>query len=60
MTNKGTFIINGAERTVVTQLQRSPGAFFDQTFHPNGAKLYNARIIPIRGSWIDFTTDIYD
>ena len=60
MTNKGTFIINGAERTVVTQLQRSPGAFFDQTFHPNGAKLFNARIIPIRGSWIDFTTDIND
>ena len=60
MTDKGTFIINGAERTIVTQLQRSPGAFFDQTFHPNGAKLYNARIIPIRGSWIDFTTDIND
>ena len=60
MTGKGTFIINGAERTVVTQLQRSPGAFFDQKFHPNGAKLYNARIIPIRGSWIDFTTDIND
>ena len=60
MTNKGTFIINGAERTVVTQLQRSPGAFFDQNFHPNGAKLFNARIIPIRGSWIDFTTDIID
>ena len=60
MTNKGTFIINGAERTVVTQLQRSPGAFFDQNFHPNGAKLFNARIIPIRGSWIDFTTDIND
>ena len=60
MTDKGTFIINGAERTVVTQLQRSPGAFFDQKFHPNGAKLFNARIIPIRGSWIDFTTDIND
>ena len=60
MTGKGTFIINGAERTVVTQLQRSPGAFFDQKFHPNGAKLFNARIIPIRGSWIDFTTDIND
>jgi len=60
MTDKGTFIINGAERTVVTQLQRSPGAFFDQKLHPNGAKLYNARIIPIRGSWIDFTTDIND
>ena len=60
MTDKGTFIINGAERTIVTQLQRSPGAFFDQKFHPNGSKLYNARIIPIRGSWIDFTTDIND
>ena len=60
MTDKGTFIINGAERTVVTQLQRSPGAFFDHKLHPNGAKLYNARIIPIRGSWIDFTTDIND
>ena len=60
MTAKGTFIINGAERVVVSQLQRSPGVFFDQTIHPNGTKLYQARIIPIRGSWVDFTTDIND
>ena len=60
MTEKGTFIINGAERVVVSQLQRSPGVFFDQTVHPNGTKLYQARIIPIRGSWVDFTTDIND
>jgi len=60
MTEKGTFIINGAERVIVTQLQRSPGVFFDQTVHPNGSKLYQARIIPIRGSWVDFTTDIND
>ncbi|MFQ6604200.1 MAG: DNA-directed RNA polymerase subunit beta [Fidelibacterota bacterium] len=60
MTEKGTFIINGAERVVVSQLQRSPGVFFDETTHPNGTKLYQARIIPIRGSWVDFTTDIND
>jgi DNA-directed RNA polymerase subunit beta len=60
MTEKGTFIINGAERVVVSQLQRSPGVFFDQTVHPNGTKLFQARIIPIRGSWVDFTTDIND
>jgi len=60
MTEKGTFIINGAERVVVSQLQRSPGVFFDETIHPNGTKLYQARIIPIRGSWVDFTTDIND
>ena len=60
MTDKGTFIINGAERVIVSQLQRSPGVFFDQTIHPNGTKLYQARIIPIRGSWVDFTTDIND
>jgi DNA-directed RNA polymerase subunit beta len=60
MTKKGTFIINGAERVVVSQLQRSPGVFFNQTIHPNGTKLYQARIIPIRGSWVDFTTDIND
>jgi DNA-directed RNA polymerase subunit beta len=60
MTQKGTFIINGAERVVVSQLQRSPGVFFDQTIHPNGTKLFQARIIPIRGSWVDFTTDIND
>ncbi len=60
MTNKGTFVINGAERVIVSQLQRSPGVFFDQSIHPNGTKLYQARIIPFRGSWIDFTTDIND
>ncbi len=60
MTQKGTFIINGAERVVVSQLQRSPGVFFDENTHPNGTKLYQARIIPIRGSWVDFTTDIND
>lgn len=60
MTNKGTFIINGAERIIVSQLHRSPGVFFDEIIHPNGTKLYSARIIPLRGSWIEFTTDIYD
>jgi len=60
MTDRGTFIINGAERVIVSQLQRSPGVFFDQNFHPNGTKIYQARIIPFRGSWVDFTTDIYD
>ncbi|MBD3273919.1 MAG: DNA-directed RNA polymerase subunit beta, partial [Candidatus Marinimicrobia bacterium] len=60
MNERGTFIINGAERVIVSQLQRSPGVFFDENVHPNGTKLFNARIIPFRGSWIDFTTDIYD
>jgi len=60
MTNKGTFIINGAERVIVSQLQRSPGVFFDESIHPNGTKLFQARIIPARGSWVDFTTDIND
>ena len=60
MTESGTFIINGAERVIVSQLQRSPGVFFDQNFHPNGTKLFQARIIHFRGSWVDFTTDIYD
>ena len=60
MTESGTFIINGAERVIVSQLQRSPGVFFDQSFHPNGTKIFLARIIPFRGSWVDFTTDIYD
>ena len=60
MTESGTFIINGAERVIVSQLQRSPGVFFDQNFHPNGTKLFQARSIPFRGSWVDFTTDIYD
>ena len=58
MTEKGTFIINGAERVVVSQLHRSPGVFFGQSTHANGTKLYSARIIPFRGSWIEFATDI--
>ena len=58
MTPKGTFIINGAERVVVSQLHRSPGVFFGTSFHPNGAQLYSARIIPFKGSWMEFTTDI--
>ncbi|KAA3657814.1 MAG: DNA-directed RNA polymerase subunit beta, partial [Calditrichaeota bacterium] len=60
MTNRGTFVINGAERIIVSQLHRSPGVFFDEADHPNGAKLHSARIIPLRGSWIEFTTDIND
>ena len=60
MTNRGTFIINGAERIVVSQLHRSPGVFFDELTHPNGTKLFSARIIPLRGSWVEFTTDIND
>ena len=60
MTRSGTFIINGAERVVVSQLHRSPGVFFDENIHPNGTRLYSARIIPFRGSWVDFTTDIND
>ena len=58
MTDKGTFVINGAERVVVSQLHRSPGVFFGQSMHANGTKLYSARIIPFRGSWIEFATDI--
>jgi DNA-directed RNA polymerase subunit beta len=58
MTNNGTFIINGAERVVVSQLHRSPGVFFGQSFHANGTKLYSARIIPFKGSWIEFSTDV--
>ena len=58
MTEKGTFVINGAERVVVSQLHRSPGVFFAQSTHANGTKLYSARIIPFRGSWIEFATDI--
>ena len=58
MTDKGTFVINGAERVVVSQLHRSPGVFFGQSTHANGTKLYSARIIPFRGSWIEFATDI--
>ena len=60
MTKRGSFIINGAERVIVSQLQRSPGVFFNEARHPNGTILYNARIIPMRGSWIDLTTDIFD
>jgi DNA-directed RNA polymerase, beta subunit len=58
MNEKGTFVINGAERVVVSQLHRSPGVFFGQSLHSNGTKLYSARIIPFKGSWIEFTTDI--
>jgi DNA-directed RNA polymerase subunit beta len=58
MTEKGTFIINGAERVIVSQLHRSPGVAFSQTFHPNGTPIYTARIIPLRGSWVEFATDI--
>jgi len=58
MTPKGTFIINGAERVIVSQLHRSPGVFFAQSYHTNGTKLYSARIIPFKGSWIEFATDV--
>jgi DNA-directed RNA polymerase subunit beta len=58
MTEKGTFVINGAERVVVSQLHRSPGVAFSQTIHPNGTPIYSARIIPLRGSWVEFATDI--
>ncbi len=60
MTDKGSFIINGAERVIVAQLHRSPGVFFDETVHPSGRRLYSARIIPYRGSWVSFKTDIND
>ncbi len=58
MTNKGSFVINGAERVIVSQLHRSPGVFFAQSKHTNGTKLYSARIIPFKGSWIEFATDV--
>lgn len=58
MTERGSFVINGAERVIVSQLHRSPGVFFGQSIHANGTKLYSARIIPFRGSWIEFATDI--
>ncbi|NQS98495.1 MAG: DNA-directed RNA polymerase subunit beta [candidate division Zixibacteria bacterium] len=60
MTEQGTFVINGAERVVVSQLHRSPGVFFSESIHPNGTKIYSSRIIPFRGSWVEFTTDIND
>ena len=60
MTDEGTFIINGAERVIVSQLHRSPGVFFGDSIHPNGTRIFSARVIPFRGSWIEFTTDIND
>ncbi len=60
VTPKGSFVINGAERVVVSQLHRSPGVFFGHSFHANGAKLYSARVIPFKGSWIEFATDIHN
>ena len=60
LTPLGTFVINGAERVVVSQLHRSPGVVFEETTHPNGQRLYSARIIPFRGSWVEFTVDIHD
>jgi DNA-directed RNA polymerase subunit beta len=58
MTDKGTFVVNGAERVIVSQLHRSPGVFFSQSVHPNGTDLYSARVIPFRGSWIEVSTDV--
>ncbi len=58
MTPKGTFVINGAERVIVSQLHRSPGVFFGQNFHPNGTAIYSARVIPFKGAWMEFATDI--
>jgi DNA-directed RNA polymerase subunit beta len=60
LTDLGTFIINGSERVIVSQLHRSPGVVFEETIHPNGSKLFSARIIPFRGSWVEFTVDIHD
>lgn len=60
MTMRGTFIINGAERVIVNQLHRAPGVFFDESIHPNGSKIFSARIIPFRGSWVEFITDVND
>ncbi len=60
MTSRGSFVINGAERVVVSQLHRSPGVFFGQAVHPNGTQLFSARIIPFRGSWIEFSTDVHN
>ena len=58
MTERGTFVVNGAERVIVSQLHRSPGVFFGQSVHPNGTELFSARVIPFRGSWIEFSTDV--
>ena len=60
MTERGTFVINGAERVIVNQLHRAPGVFFDESIHPNGTKIFSARIIPFRGSWVEFMTDVSD
>lgn len=60
MTDRATFIINGAERVIVNQIHRSPGVFFDVAIHPNGSRIYSGRIIPMRGSWLEFITDIHD
>ena len=60
VTERGTFIVNGAERVIVSQLHRSPGVFFDEEMHPNGKEIYSARIIPFRGSWVEFVVDVND
>jgi len=60
ITDQGTFVINGAERVIVSQLHRSPGVFFDETVHPNGKRLFSARIIADRGSWVEFSMDVND
>src|SRR5690625_908588 len=60
LTELGTFIINGSERVIVSQLHRSPGVVFEEVIHPNGSRLFNARIIPFRGSWVEFSDDIHD
>ena len=60
LTNLGTFVINGAERVIVSQLHRSPGVVFEESTHPNGQRLISSRIIPFRGSWVEFTVDIHD
>src|SRR6202007_1315663 len=60
LTPLGTFVINGAERVIVSQLHRSPGVVFEESIHPNGQLLFSARIIPFRGSWVEFTIDIHD
>ena len=60
VTEWGTFVIHGAERVIVSQLHRSPGVFFDETIHPNGKKLFSARVIPYRGSWVEFALDLHD
>ena len=60
LTEQGTFVVNGAERVIVSQLHRSPGVVFEENIHPNGTRLFSSRIIPFRGSWVEFTLDIHD